>query len=124
MKGSRSATCDLTLSLFVACLLAGCAQNPDIREGDDYTSGSTGKSPPDYVVCVQDELQGSPNSKTYTVKENDTLKLFVESTDPNKATGLVEVHGSGSQHQFSAYQRDAWYDKGRLLDAALMCSHT
>ncbi|MDN7143702.1 hypothetical protein KC131_23920 [Pseudomonas sp. JQ170] len=122
MKGSRSTTCDLTLSLLVACFLAGCAQNPDIRKGDDYTSGTTVKAPPDYVVCVQDELPGG--SKTYTVTENNTLKLFVDSTDPNKASGLVEVHSSGSQHQFSAYQRDAWYDKGRLLDAALMCSHT
>ncbi len=26
------------------------------------------------------------------------------------------------QCKFLAYQRDAWYDKGRLLDAALMCS--
>ncbi|MNJ40693.1 hypothetical protein D3C77_355930 [compost metagenome] len=122
MKRSRSITREVILSLFVSFFLAGCAQNPDIRTGDDYTSGTTAKSSSDYVACVQGELPKSSN--TYTVKENDALKLFVDSTDPDKATGLIEVSAAGSQQHFSAYQRDAWYDKGRLLDAALMCSNT
>ncbi|WP_082071406.1 hypothetical protein [Pseudomonas tussilaginis] len=120
MKSSTSN--EVILAFVVSFFLAGCAQNQDIRMGDDYTAGTTAKSSSDYVACVQSELPGS--SKTYTVKEDNGLKLFVDSTDPTTATGLIEVSAAGSQHQFSAYQRDAWYDKGRLLDAALMCSNT
>ncbi|MNJ78727.1 hypothetical protein D3C77_765510 [compost metagenome] len=60
--------------------------------------------------------------KTYQVDGDNSVRLFVDSTDPDKAGGLVEVRGTGTQRQFAAYQRDAWYDHGRLLDAALMCS--
>lgn len=120
--GSRLEVSRMLLSFLVTLFLAGCAQNPDIRIGHDYTSGTTAKSPQHYTGCVQDELRGS--SKTYIQEEGGTLKLYLESTDPNKASGLVEVSGSGNQHQFLAYQRDAWYDKGRLLDAALVCSNT
>ncbi|MEG1350562.1 MAG: hypothetical protein RSD49_21270 [Hafnia sp.] len=126
MKGSAkvaasdSGASGMMLLLFFSLFFAGCAQNPDIRMGRDHTSGTTAKSPPDYLVCVKDELP--VGSKTYTLEQNGSVKFFLDSTDPNKATGLVEVKGSGTHHSFSAYQRDAWYDHGRLLDAALMCS--
>ncbi|MNG01275.1 hypothetical protein D3C77_395700 [compost metagenome] len=122
MKSSRSVTNGVITSFSMTLFLAGCAQNPDVRIGHDHISGSIAKSPPDYMVCVQDELRGS--SSTYVLKENNSLKLFVENTDPDKASGLVEVYGSGKQYQYSAYQRDAWYDHGRLLDAAYVCSRT
>jgi hypothetical protein len=32
------------------------------------------------------------------------------------------LKGAGPKRQYAAYQRDAWYDHGRLLDAALLCS--
>ncbi|GLR35832.1 hypothetical protein GCM10011247_12290 [Pseudomonas plecoglossicida] len=64
-------------------------------------------------------MEGS--ATTYEVGAGDSIKLYVDSTDPTKANGLVELQGSGAQRQFTAYQRDAWYDHGRLLDAALMC---
>lgn len=117
-ESSRSS--GMIVLLFVSLISAGCAQNPDIRMGRDHTSGATAKSPPDYLVCVEGELQS--DAKTYTLEQDGSVKLFVDSSDPNKATGLVEISGSGKRHQFSAYQRDAWYDHGRLLDAALMCS--
>ncbi|MNE31005.1 hypothetical protein D3C80_1245490 [compost metagenome] len=122
MKSSKSVARGVAVSFLMTFFLAGCAQNPDVRIGHDHISGTIAKSPPDYMVCVQDELRGS--SSTYVVKENDSLKLFVENTNPDKASGLVEVYGSGDQYQYSAYQRDAWYDHGRLLDAAYVCSRT
>jgi hypothetical protein len=70
------------------------------------------------------EIRAARLGETFTVQNQDALELFVESTDPSKADGLVKVTGSGGQHQYSAYQRDAWYDHGRLLDAAQMCART
>ncbi|TDF80859.1 hypothetical protein [Pseudomonas sp. H9] len=107
-------------SLFIGFFLAGCAHNPDIRMGPDNTSGTTVNNPSSYLGCVQGELP--KHTKVYTQQENNTLQLFVDSTDPNKAAGLVEIKDNGSQHHYVAYQRDAWYDHGRLLDAALTCS--
>ncbi|HDS1683186.1 TPA: hypothetical protein QEM39_004801 [Pseudomonas putida] len=119
MKSFRTVTGAVLLSTFAALFMAGCAQNPDVRAGHDYTSGTTERSAPAYLGCVQGELQG--NVKTYEVDGDNSVKLYVESPDPNKADGLVELRGTGTQRQFIAYQRDAWYDHGRLLDAALMC---
>ncbi|NIF19635.1 hypothetical protein [Pantoea sp. Cy-639] len=113
-------------AILVACMaglfLGGCAQNADVRGGHDYTSGTTVKNPPDYLVCVQDELPSG--SKVYLLNNSSAMDLYVDSTDPKKASGLVEVQGAGAQHKFTAYQRDAWYDRGRLLDAALLCART
>lgn len=110
----------LMMVLATGLLLAGCAHDPDIRAGHDNTFGVTAKAPPDYLNCVKAELPAS--ATTYVVQSHDALELFVASTDPSKADGLVKVSEANGQQQFSAYQRDAWYDKGRLLDAALVCS--
>lgn len=120
MKSSRSLAGAILVSAFATLFMAGCAQNRDVRDGHDYTSGTTAKSPPAYLGCVKGELPG--NVKTYQVDGDNSVRLFIESTDPSKADGLLEMRGTGSQQQFTAYQRDAWYDHGRLLDAALMCS--
>ncbi|MFJ4157848.1 hypothetical protein ACIPZF_24020 [Pseudomonas sp. NPDC089752] len=120
MKSSIFFPGSVLATTLATALLSGCAQNPDVREGHDYTSGITEKSPPEYLSCVKDELHG--RATTYEEGTGDSVKLYVDSTDPNKANGLVEMRNTGSHHQFTAYQRDAWYDHGRLLDAALMCS--
>lgn len=119
MKSSRSVAGAVLFTTFATLFMAGCAQNPDVRNSHDYTSGTTDRSTPAYLGCVKGELQG--NVRTYEVDGDNSVKLYVESTDPNKADGLVELRGTGAQRQFTAYQRDAWYDHGRLLDAALMC---
>ena len=120
MNNSRSLAGALLVSGVAMLFMAGCAQNPDVRDSHDYTAGTTMKSPPAYLGCVKGELQS--NVKTYEVEGDNAVRLFVESTDPDKAEGLVELRGTGSERHFTAYQRDAWYDHGRLLDAALMCS--
>lgn len=120
LRPSRSITRRALVPLFAALLVTGCAHDPDIRMGHDNVAGTTTKSPPDYIKCVQSELPAG--EKAFMREDNNALALFIESTDPKQSTGLVEIRPSGTQHQFSAYQRDAWYDKGRLLDAALMCS--
>jgi hypothetical protein len=120
VKRSTSVAGALLVSTLATVFLAGCAQNPDVRDGHDYTSGTTAKSPPAYLGCVKGELPG--NVKTYEVDGDHSVRLFIESTDPSKAEGLVELRSTAGQQRFTAYQRDAWYDHGRLLDAALMCS--
>lgn len=119
MKSSRSVAGAVLFTTLATLFMAGCAQNPDVRSSHGYTSGTTDRSTPAYLGCVKGELQG--NVKTYEVDGDNSVKLYVESTDPNKADGLVELSGTGAQRQFTAYQRDAWYDHGRLLDAALLC---
>nr|WP_194790719.1 hypothetical protein [Pseudomonas sp. UFMG81] len=110
------------MALATGAVLVGCAHDPDIRAGHDNTFGATAKAPPEYLGCVKGELPAS--AKVFMVENQGSHELYVQSTDPNKADGLVKVTGSGGQHQYSAYQRDAWYDHGRLLDAALMCART
>jgi type IV pilus biogenesis protein CpaD/CtpE len=110
------------LLAIAAGLLVGCAHNPDIRQGHDNTFGTTARSPADYLGCVKSELPA--HATTYTVQDHHALALFVNSTDPNKADGLVQISGAGHLQQYSAYQRDAWYDHGRLLDAASVCART
>ncbi len=120
MKTSRSVAGAILMSTFATLFMAGCAHDPDVRAGHGYAAGATERSTPAYLGCVKGELQG--NVKTYQVDGDNAVRLFVDSADPDKAGGLVEVRGTGTQRQFAAYQRDAWYDHGRLLDAALMCS--
>jgi hypothetical protein len=120
VKNSSSRAGVILLFGAASLFVAGCAQNPDVRDSHDYTAGTTVKSPPAYLGCVKGELQG--NVKTYEVEGDNAIRLFVDSTDPDKAEGLVELRGTGTERHFTAYQRDAWYDHGRLLDAALMCS--
>jgi hypothetical protein len=110
------------LALTASALLAGCAHDPDIRAGHDNTFGATTHSPADYLNCVKGELPGSV--QTFMVQSPDALELYVASTDPNKADGLVKVSGNSARHPYSAYQRDAWYDHGRLLDAAQVCARS
>ncbi|MGH2432369.1 MULTISPECIES: hypothetical protein [unclassified Pseudomonas] len=120
IRPSLSITRHALVPLFAALLVTGCAHDPDIRMGHDNVAGTTLKSPPDFIKCVRDELPAG--EKAFMREDNHALALFLESTDPRQSTGLVEIRPSGTQHHYSAYQRDAWYDKGRLLDAALMCS--
>ncbi|QXH33547.1 hypothetical protein [Pseudomonas muyukensis] len=110
------------LALAAGMLLAGCAHDPDIRAGHDNTFGATAKSPSRYLGCVKSELPGSV--QTFLVQNQDGLELYLASTDPNKADGLVKVSATGGQHPYAAYQRNAWYDHGRLLDAAQVCARS
>ncbi|VVN86374.1 hypothetical protein [Pseudomonas fluorescens] len=106
--------------LSILLLAAGCAHNPDIRQGGDNFSGVTAKANADYIACIKDDIQGG--IKTFTVEENGKTNLFIGSLDPDKASGLVELSGSAGEKRYSVHQRDAWYDKGRLIDAAMECS--
>lgn len=44
MKSSSSLAGAMLLSAFTSLFVAGCAQNPDVRDGHDYTSGTTAKA--------------------------------------------------------------------------------
>jgi hypothetical protein len=106
--------------LSILLLATGCAYNPDIRQSHDNTSGFTARDNSDYVACVKDEVK--EGTETFTEEENGKTRLFIGSTDPNKASGLVELSSSGGENRYSVYQRNAWQDKGRLINTALVCS--
>lgn len=106
--------------LSILLLATGCAYNPDIRQSHDNTSGLTARDNSAYVACVKDEVK--EGTETFTEEENGKTRLFIGSTDPNKASGLVELSSSGGENRYSVYQRNAWQDKGRLINTALMCS--
>ncbi|WP_070104103.1 hypothetical protein [Metapseudomonas resinovorans] len=107
--------------IFSALLVAtGCAQNPDIRSSRDGTSGVTASDNPQYMNCVKDRQ----NAQGFTQEENGKTLLYIGSTDPTKASGLVELTSANGQNQFAVYQRAAWQDRGRLINAALACART
>ncbi|MDT4855348.1 hypothetical protein FQZ97_896990 [compost metagenome] len=72
--------------------------------------------------CVENGIR--QNAQTFTQEENGKTLLFVGSSDPAKASGLVELTSAEGQNQFSVYQRAAWQDRGRLINAALACART
>ncbi|MFZ6048613.1 hypothetical protein ACFW0H_21120 [Pseudomonas sp. CR3202] len=113
----RSGKVLLLSSLLIA---TGCAQNPDIRASRDGTSGITSRADTEYVNCVKGGIRH--DAATFTQEENGKTLFFVGSTDPAKASGLVELSNAPGQNHFSVYQRNAWQDKGRLINAAVMCS--
>ncbi|WP_044871452.1 hypothetical protein [Pseudomonas sp. LFM046] len=115
----RSGSFVLLSTLLIA---TGCAQNPDIRASRDGTSGITASGNTDYIACVKEDA--GQNAPTFIQEENGKTLLFIGSTNPEKASGLVELSSTGSQSQYSVYQRHAWQDKGRLINAAVMCSST
>lgn len=101
-------------------LVAGCAHNPDIRVGHDNVDGVTSIGSTAYIDCVKEETNnGTP---TFTVENNGKTDLFFGSKDPNRADGLIELSSANGHSAYTAYERDAWYDRGRLLDAAQACS--
>ncbi|MDH4608420.1 hypothetical protein [Pseudomonas sp. BN102] len=106
--------------LSVLLLATGCAYNPDIRQSHDNTSGFTTRENADYVACVKDEVKA--DTETFTEEENGKTRLFIGSADPNTASGLVEFSSSEGENHYSVYQRNAWQDKGRLINTALACS--
>ncbi|MBD2838294.1 hypothetical protein ID144_14695 [Pseudomonas sp. JM0905a] len=110
------------LILSTLLIATGCAQNPDIRSSRDGTSGVTSRANSDYVNCVKDGIRH--DAETFTSEENGKTLLFVGSTDPNEASGLVELSDGQGQKQFSVFQRNAWQDKGRLINAAMFCSNS
>lgn len=101
-------------------IISGCAHNPDIRVGHDTVDGVTSRDNNAYIACVKNEVKnGVP---TFTVEDNGKTDLFFGSTDPTTTEGLVVLSSANGHSTYSAYQRDAWYDRGRLLDAAQACS--
>lgn len=109
------------LWLLSALLVAtGCTHNPDIRGSNDGTTGTTDRSSADYISCVKDGIRSDVT--TYTQEEGGKTLLFVGNTDPNQATGLLEVSNTQGEKPYSVYQRHAWQDKGRLINAAMQCS--
>ncbi|BAN50124.1 hypothetical protein PCA10_43920 [Metapseudomonas resinovorans NBRC 106553] len=80
----------------------------------------TASDNPQYMNCVKDRQ----NAQGFTQEENGKTLLYIGSTDPTKASGLVELTSANGQNQFAVYQRAAWQDRGRLINAALACART
>lgn len=120
--GKRSNFISTSRFSFICVLLlsAGCAHDPDIRASHDNIAGVTSKGDKAYIECVKEEVKGY--TSTSTVENNGRTELFLGSTNPTTTDGVVVVASANGHSTFTAYQRDAWYDKGRLLDAAQACS--
>lgn len=109
------------LILTILLTTTGCSTHaPDIRSSRDGTTGVTSKANADYLNCVKGEIRHG--AQTFTSEADGKTLLFVGDTDPAKASGLVELSSGQGQKQYSVYQRNAWQDKGRLINAARMCS--
>lgn len=105
-----------TLCLVAVALLGGCAHDPDIGRSPDNVVGQTARSDAAFLHCVQGDLdRGTP---VIAAQGGGGTRLLVGDADPAKASALLVVSGG----RYAAYQRDAWYDKGRFLDSALSCA--
>lgn len=106
--------------IFALLLVAGCSQNPDIRQGHGSSSGVTSKYDDEFYDCIKAGIHGS--TEVFVVKEREGSSFFLGNPDPAKASGLVEMSGSRGDKNYSVHQRHAWYDRGRLINTANRCS--
>lgn len=111
---------DKTLFACIPLLIAGCSHNLDISRDRNHANGVTVKDTQAYMACIKHAL-GS-GTQTFAVENNDTINLYIGSADPNTAAGLVELSRGNVQTTYTVYQRHAWVDKGRLINAVQGCS--
>lgn len=109
-------------TLFVCILLpvTGCSHNSVIGLERNHANGVTAKGTQAYMDCLKHELSNGTN--TFAVENNGRIKLFIGSMDPATAAGLVELSRANGQTTYTVYQRDAWVDKGRLINSAQGCA--
>ncbi|MBC3478030.1 hypothetical protein [Pseudomonas taiwanensis] len=88
----------------------------DFRLSSDNYSSQTEKSSTSYLDCVSTIVSG--RNETFINSEDGKTLLFIDSADPLKASGMVELFQVGGVNKINAYQRAARYDKGALFDAA------
>ncbi|MNZ31340.1 hypothetical protein D3C78_486340 [compost metagenome] len=72
------------------------------------------------MACIKHELESG--TRTFAVENNGKINLFIGSIDPTTAAGLVELSRASGQTTYTVYQRHAWVDKGRLINAAQGCA--
>ena len=111
---------DKSLFVCIPLLVAGCSHNLDIKRDRNHASGVTVKDTHTYMACIKHEL-GS-GTQTFTVGNNGKINLLIGSADTIMAAGLVELSRGNVQTTYTVYQRHAWVDKGRLIDAAQGCA--
>ena len=104
-------------SLLAAAALSGCAHNPDIGASHDQVSGQTARSEAAFVSCLQSNL--APGTQVFTSETDSGSRLLFGAADPARASAMLVLSKTGS---YTAYQRDAWYDKGRFLGLASDCA--
>ncbi|MGO4312355.1 hypothetical protein AB4Z35_21250 [Pseudomonas sp. KB_15] len=109
-----------TLLVCIPLLFAGCSHNLDIRLDRNHANGVTVKDTHTYMACIKREL-GS-GTQIFTEESNGKINLFIGSTDPITAAGLVELSRGNVQTTYTVYQRHAWVDKGRLINVAQGCA--
>lgn len=107
----------LLAGLFLAAMLTGCSHTRDIGSSQDQVVGQTARNNAAFVSCMQNDLNAQ--TQVFASKTDNGSRLLIGAADPAKASAMLELSGSGS---FTAYQRDAWYDKGRFLGSALDCA--
>ncbi|QRY82492.1 hypothetical protein JVX91_22070 [Pseudomonas sp. PDNC002] len=102
--------------------LTGCAHTTQSQLTWDSYGGTTAQGGSAYLHCVDGRI--NRDTPTFLSDRGTTQQLLTGSADPQHASGIVEVTPIAGGNRFSAYQRNAWQDKGELLDAAYLCSHS
>ncbi len=122
LKHTRTFFGALAFSLFALAGFTGSAYADDVRLSHDTYSGVTSKDSATYLECVSGSV--GYGKRIFTTSSRGESQLLTSSADPLQASGIVEVTEQGGVNHFSAYQRDAWQDKGALLTAAQLCAHS
>lgn len=108
------------LVLAAVASLAGCAQNADSRLSWERRNTLQDLNRFAYLDCVSKRV----NSSTSTIRfDQSSGQLLIGSSDPQQASGIVNVSEHDGNMQFSVYQAHAWQTKGDLVNAATACAH-
>ncbi|MNQ35414.1 hypothetical protein D3C85_488990 [compost metagenome] len=120
MKAMIAGRLGKTLFVYTLLLVAGCSHHSDIGLDRNHANGVTAKGTQAYIACIKHEL--TSGTKTFTVEDNGSINLLIGSIDRTTAVGLVQLSRVSGQTTYTVYQRHAWVDKGRLINAAQGCA--
>jgi len=120
MKAIIAGRLGKTLCVYTLLLVVGCSHHSDIGLDRNHANGVTAKGTQAYIACIKHEL--TSGTKAFTVENNGSINLFMGSIDPTTAAGFVELSRASGQTTYTVYQRHAWVDKGRLINAAQGCA--
>ena len=106
--------------LLLVATLAGCAQRNETQLSWSRADAPAELNRHAFLACVDSQVTAGSTYLTFTDTDGE---LLAGSADPREARGRVWVQERDGGLQISLWQRDAWQDRGGLINAAYLCAH-